>query len=322
MKPKYLFLTLALLSFLAFNVSGSFAESADDYYHSGLTDYQAGKWEEAVSYLVGAVQQNPNYWQAYQLLAYSYYHLNDIPKCIQNGEASLQINATNPTLQTFVDKLKTQNMSAPSVDAPENNSAVASPIEAPSLPLLNSDAKIHNSFYFNLAAVSPYAPSDFANGWTSGGSLGLAYGFGLNKMTSIVLSGQYSTFPYGQTYPGVTLSGGAFHTLTFLVNGKFLLVGAGNPVDFYLITGVGPTEFISDALTGTDNFTGQTATETATQLSELDFALRFGLGIDIRIGNNMFLYLESNGVDTFVSQKVSDQPLTNNQFSFGMKFDN
>jgi tetratricopeptide (TPR) repeat protein len=103
---------LALLFWVLIPICG-YAATADEYYHAGYTDYQAGKWGEAISYFEGAVQLNPNHWQAYQLLAYSYYRTNDIQKCIQNGDACLKINPNNPTLQNFIDKLKAQNLPAP-----------------------------------------------------------------------------------------------------------------------------------------------------------------------------------------------------------------
>lgn len=305
-----------------------YAATADEYYNAGFTDYQVGKWGESISYLEAATQQNPNYWQAYQLLAYDYYRTNDIQKCIQNCDASLQINPNNSALQNFVDKLKVQDLPAPSVQNSPNNPSGdqtnGNTNESPAMaqPVLQT-SEVYNSFYFNFSGVAPDSPEGFSTDWGAGGSLGVAYGFGLNKMTSIVFSAQYSTFPLTLTYPGLTLSGGGIHTLMFLVNGKFILIGQGNPVAFYLIAGLGPSEFISDALTGTNNSTGQTATETTTAFSETDFALRLGIGIDIRLNNGIALYLESNGVDTFVSPRVtSDGYISNGMFSLGMKFDN
>jgi opacity protein-like surface antigen len=186
----------------------------------------------------------------------------------------------------------------------------------------NLASEVHNSFYFNLSGVSPSSPADFSNSWGTGESIGLAYGLGLNKVTSIVFSGQFSTFPLTLTYPGVTFTGGGIHTLTFLFNGRFAFSN-GNPVNFYIITGIGPSEFISDPLTGTNNTTGKTATSNATSISEKDFALSLGIGIDIRLAKSIALYIESTGVDTFVSQKVATEGyLTNGMFSLGMKFDN
>ncbi len=324
---KNLFLILLFSSL--FPICG-YAFTADEYYHAGFADYQAGKWNNAIPLLENAIQQDPNYWEAYQILAYSYYRLNDIQKCLRNGDASIRIHPNNPTLQNFIDKLKTQNLPAPSVDNQQNNSAVVNPTPIPTLPPIpmtngsttptNIASSKKNSFYFNLSAVTPDYPNGFSTDWTSGGSVGIAYGIDLNKMTSIVLSGQYSTFPFNYTYPGLEYSGGSVHTVMFLVNGKFILVGAENPVAFYVITGLGPTDFIIDTLTATNISTSQTQTYTSTY--EADFSLRLGMGIDIKLNKGVALYIESNGVDTFVSQKVATEGYTtNNMFSIGMKFD-
>ena len=93
--------------------------TADQYYHAGLVSYQGTKWGEAISYLKATVQINPNYWRAFQLLAYAYYQLNDTQDCIQSCDASLQINPNNPSLQKFDDKLKTQNLTPPPIVSPQ-----------------------------------------------------------------------------------------------------------------------------------------------------------------------------------------------------------
>jgi hypothetical protein len=321
------FLAVVLISFLS-PIYGH-ALDADDYYGQGYTEYQAGNWQAAVGNLKGAIGEDPNDWQAYELLGYSYYRLNDIKQCLHNCKISLRIHPNNPTLQNFVDSFNTQSTPSPlsqspnTFDSEDNQPMVAPPTN--SLPpdnsvVNNAVPEKTNSFYVNFGAATPYAPSDFNDGWTSGGSFGIGYGFGLNKVTSIVLSGQYSSFPLNLTEPGYTISGGAFHTLMFLVNGKFVLVGADNPVDFYLIAGLGAAIFTSDPLTVTDNSNNQSATESATALTETDLALRFGLGIDIRLTKGFFLTIESNGIDTFVSQEVaSNGYLTNNLFTVGLK---
>ncbi len=105
----------ALLGFLVlvlWPLGGSAQTSAEDYYREGLTYYQAGKWKEAISYLEGAVRQNPKFWKAYQITAYCYYRMKETEQSIQNCEASLRIHADNPVLQAFLDKLRSQSLHA------------------------------------------------------------------------------------------------------------------------------------------------------------------------------------------------------------------
>jgi opacity protein-like surface antigen len=254
------------------------------------------------------------------------------------------VNPNNPKLEAMVNKLEAQNGPAlpasPDVQSPNNNGSApvnnveseapinnssASTAGSNNPPAMNShpamlDTKLHNSFYFNFSAATPTSPYDFTQSWGTGGSAGLGYGFALSKQTSIILSFQYSTFGFDLLDPGVSWTGGDFHTAMGLVNGKFILVNADNPVPLYIIVGIGGAEFTADTLTGTNISTGNTVTVPG--LSETDFAFRFGFGVDIRLDKGLYLTVESNGVDTFVSQSVSDSQLVNSQFGVGMRFDN
>lgn len=167
---KKAFFTLLFLSLIP--VYGH-SVTADDNYHSGLTAYQAGKWGEAISYLEGATQLNPNYWEAFQLLGYSYYRINDTPNCIQNCESSLKIHPNNPTLQAFLDKLKTRNLPAPSVDNLQNNFPNSVPSKA----------------IFQSASVNPN-PYNNPNQSTITTNKGFKPGFG------IAIGGGYSTVSF------------------------------------------------------------------------------------------------------------------------------
>jgi hypothetical protein len=313
-----------LFAFLVLSVFPVFgnAMTADEYYHNGLTSYQAGKWGEAISYLEGAIQENFNHWQAYQLLGYSYYRINDTQKSIQNCEASLKINPNNPALQTFVDKLKAQNIPAPAIQSGGVNAPAL-----PALPLTNAKPEVAvNSFYFNGGVVGPYAPADFVTYWTYGPSLGLGYGIGLNRMTSLVFSAHYSHFSMDQDMfgfpPPFKVTGGSINTFTLLINGKFILVGQGDPVELYLMPGLGFSQFTSEPFTLTDTSTGESITADETALSESGVAFRFGIGIDIRLTKGVYLTLESDGISSSVPENVfTEQVMTSSMFSFGMRLD-
>jgi hypothetical protein len=329
---KSLFAFVVLSVFPVFG----YAMTADEYYHKGLTSYEAGKWGEAISYLEGAIQDNFNHWQAYQLLGYSYYRINEPQKSIQNCEASLKINPNNPTLQTFVDKLKAQNIPAPAIQSGGAN-APALPALPPQMtnqyqasvvpiPTLRPAETTVNSFYFNGGVAAPYMPEDFTSYWTYGQSFGLGYGIGVNRMTSIVLSAQYCHFfldadAFG--FPSyITMSGGGISTFSFFINGKFILAGKGDPVEFYLIPGLGFSQFMSESLTATNTTTGQTITADEMEISEMGVAFRFGIGIDVRLSKGVYLTVESNGISGSVSDKVfTENVMTSSLFALGMRFD-
>ena len=79
---------------------------AKKYFEAGNSDYKAGNYPEAISYLNAAVKLYTNYWQAYQLLAFCYYKQNDVQNCMVNCDLSLGINPDNASLKGFDDKLK------------------------------------------------------------------------------------------------------------------------------------------------------------------------------------------------------------------------
>jgi hypothetical protein len=72
----------------------------------------------------------------------------------------------------------------------------------------------------------------------------------------------------------------------------------------YLIFGLGGANFQSNSVVATDGVATVTATPA---LSETDFALRFGIGIDIKLGSGTYLFIESNGVDAMVSKRVASE---------------
>jgi opacity protein-like surface antigen len=302
--------------------SSACAVTAEEAFQVGLADYKQGLYDQCIVEEKAALVLDPNDWQAYQVLGYAYFVEGHVAAALEAYHQSLQINPSNPQLKAAVDK-EEKNASAlpppPTDDTPNhppqtNGSQTVTP---------TPETKLHSSVYFNLAESSPYSPSDFSQNWVTGPSFGAGFGFDLTKQTSIVLSFQYSNFPLSLQEPGETVSGGAFHSAMVLLNGKFTLVNVDNPVLLYIVGGIGGAEFSCDSLFVTDNATGQVYIVTATALSEIDFAFRLGLGIDIRVGPGVYVTLESNGVDTFVSPAVSTEgPMFNNLLGVGMRFDN
>jgi hypothetical protein len=295
--------------------SSAYAVTVADAYQAGVAYYKQGLYDQCISQEKAAVALDPDAWKAYEEMGNAYYAKGNVASALEAYHESLNINPDNPKLEALIDK-EAQN--APVLpDTPANNSSSANVIPA---AMATPDTKLHNSFYFNVGGATPYAPDDFTQSWGTGGSAGLAYGFALSKQSSIVLSFQYSTLTFDYLVPGVSWNGGDIHTAMGLVNGKFILVNADNPVLLYLIAGIGGTAFTIDTLTGTNIATGKTASQQG--LSETDLAMRFGVGVDIRLDKGLYLTVESNGVDTFVSQAVDESALVNSQFGVGMRFDN
>jgi opacity protein-like surface antigen len=182
-------------------------------------------------------------------------------------------------------------------------------------------APIKDSFYFDLGGVTPIAPNGFQDNWSTGGSLGVGYGFGVSPLFSIVADANFSNFPLQSTqagFPGTTYSGGGIHLFTLLVNGKLRFITEDNPVVPYLIFGLGGEHFQSDDLT-TSN--GGVST-TSPGITEGDFAFRLGIGIDIKLSPGTYLFVETNGVSATTSNQVSSSNnMTYHLGRLGMKLD-
>ncbi len=103
------------------------------------------------------------------------------------------------------------------------------------------------------------------------------------------------------------------------MNGRFILAGQGSSVDFYLISGIGPTLLSIDAMTLTDIYGNPYSSP---GINETDFALRLGLGIDVKAGEGLALYFEANSLETFTSRQFSmDGYIDSGYFSIGLKID-
>ena len=90
-------------------------------------------------------------------------------------------------------------------------------------------------------------------------------------------------------------------SINILINGKFILAGQGDPVEFYLITGLGPDILIAESMTITDTDPNFNFSGTVPSATETDFVLRLGLGIDIRLSKSVYLSVESDALETFAS---------------------
>lgn len=84
------------------------AATSWEYYQAGLKYYNQKQYMDSIRYFQAAVQADPNNWQAYQGLAYSYYGQGDRTDCLAAADQSLRINPNNPQLKQFTDALRAQ----------------------------------------------------------------------------------------------------------------------------------------------------------------------------------------------------------------------
>ncbi len=125
---KKLFLGLAVLW-----VSGRvWAVAPEDYYNAGMDLFKNRDYDKAIQYFHAAVDERPDYWQAYQFLGEAYYQDANRTEAVLAMEKSLQLHPDNPDLRKFISKIRKD-----SPWASNNFSTVFLPILAILLSLLS-----------------------------------------------------------------------------------------------------------------------------------------------------------------------------------------
>jgi tetratricopeptide (TPR) repeat protein len=96
-------LGLALLLLLP---AWGMATSPEDFYNAGVDLFNSHDYEKAIQYFHAAVDERPDYWQAYQSLGMAYYQNGNITEGLMAMEKSLQLHSDNPKLREFISKIK------------------------------------------------------------------------------------------------------------------------------------------------------------------------------------------------------------------------
>lgn len=93
--------------------SAAFAGMAEDYFNAGLGLFKQGDNEKAIQYFQAALQERPDYWQAYQFMGEAYYQSSNRTEALLDMELSLKLNPHNPDLREFVNRIKRAGPWAP-----------------------------------------------------------------------------------------------------------------------------------------------------------------------------------------------------------------
>lgn len=78
------------------------ATAPEDYYNAGMDLFKSKDYEKAVKYFHAAVEQRPDYWQAYMFLGESYYQTANRTEAIMAMQESLRLHPDNPELRKFM----------------------------------------------------------------------------------------------------------------------------------------------------------------------------------------------------------------------------
>lgn len=82
------------------------ATSPEDFYNAGMDLFKNRDYEKAVQYFKAAVDERPDYWQAYQFLGDAYYQNSNRTEAIVAMEQSLKLHPDNPDLRKFISKIR------------------------------------------------------------------------------------------------------------------------------------------------------------------------------------------------------------------------
>jgi tetratricopeptide (TPR) repeat protein len=92
--------------FLVLIPAGVWAIAPEDYYAAGMDLFKNHDYDKAVQYFHAAVDQRPDYWQAYQFLGEAYYQTANRTEAIVAMEESLRLHPDNPDLRKFIDRIR------------------------------------------------------------------------------------------------------------------------------------------------------------------------------------------------------------------------
>ncbi len=100
MKKVFLILVFALVPMWVWAIA------PEDYYAAGMDLFKNHDYDKAVQYFHAAVDQRPDYWQAYQFLGEAYYQSANRTEALVAMEESLRLHPDNPDLRKFIARIR------------------------------------------------------------------------------------------------------------------------------------------------------------------------------------------------------------------------
>jgi tetratricopeptide (TPR) repeat protein len=114
MMKKETIWTILAFFFLAFAFfSPADAGNGFKEYNKGLTLYHKGHYEDALELFQQAIDENLEFWQAYQMSGYCHFELRHKEDALKSFEESLDINPRNTKLTKIYQDLKTGKLDIP-----------------------------------------------------------------------------------------------------------------------------------------------------------------------------------------------------------------
>ena len=150
------------LGFLLLLASQTWGAGAQDEYQIGLTLYKQGHYAQAVSHFQSAVQTDPSYWQAFQLLGQSQYQSGDKAGALNTFDQSLKLHPDNPSLRNFTERLR--KTLPPPVPGTEGTRPVSA-LGMSAKPLVNPASRMQPAFAQVYATFGSSIFTDLSTGF-------------------------------------------------------------------------------------------------------------------------------------------------------------
>ena len=288
----------------------AWATSADDSFNAGKKYYDQYLYDQAIVSFQEAVSIEPNYWEAYQMMSYSYYKQGKRDSALEAANKSLKIHRDNDELRKFMaDHLKQAEM--PLAPGEHMVSGVSEASAA--------EVKKQNFIQVNLGGSLPMSPAGFTSRQNPGYNLGLGVGIGITKNFQVVLDANMDNFPLNSAssfFTGSSITGGASRYWTFLGNGRLRLIPENNPVIPYAIGGLGLGLLTQDDMTITTSGTAMTNPGS----SDSYLTGRIGLGLEFVLSDYASLLVEPDGIIVFSGDNKGGEDVLYGSFRIGGKF--
>jgi len=110
---KRIFLPLFLLFFSLCAFAQAKSDNGMKDYKKGLQLYQQCRYEQALERFQQAIDENLEFWQAYQMVGYCCFEMRQKEEAIKAFEECLDLNPNNPKLSKVYKDLKSGALDVP-----------------------------------------------------------------------------------------------------------------------------------------------------------------------------------------------------------------
>ena len=94
-----------LFFFVLLGAGVAYATSPEDYYNAGSDLFKNHDYEKAIQYFHAAIEQRPEYWQAYQSISMAYFQSGNRTEALVAIKESLRLHPDNRELRKFMETI-------------------------------------------------------------------------------------------------------------------------------------------------------------------------------------------------------------------------